>query len=293
MLEALLARRLAHPESGHRVQNPLVPSTPKPDLVAVDQGHYRIGSQDEPFAYDNELPPQAVELSGFRIAHRPVSNAAYLAFMEAGGYGDDAIWSAEGRQWHGTARATAPLHWRRDASGHWHGVGLNGPVDLQPDEPVSGIGHHEALAFAAWTASLGGALEGAVLQHEYQWEVAARSRQIAGTGRVWEWCANPFHPYPQFSPSGCAGVTALLRRRIFQPARRQPAHPALPASGKLPQLCLTWLPSRFRWHPASLASGVIGDPRKRLPIGRLGEYIDAQVSTKRKHGNSRQDAKDA
>ena len=83
---------------------------------------------------------------------------------------------------------------------HWYGIGFNGPVDLLPDEPVSGIGRHEAQAFAAWTASLGNGLEGAVLQHEYQWEVAARSGKIEGTGRAWEWCANPFHPYPQFTP---------------------------------------------------------------------------------------------
>ena len=57
-----------------------------------------------------------------------------------------------------------------------------------PEEPISGICHHEALAFAAWTASLRAGLKGAVLQHEYQWEVAARSGRIGGTGRVWERC---------------------------------------------------------------------------------------------------------
>jgi iron(II)-dependent oxidoreductase len=207
MLMVLLARRLGRPKTDYRVQEFLPPSPPGEDLIEVEQGHYRIGSRDEPFAYDNELPAQAVELSGFRIARRPARNAEYLGFVEAGGYRDHALWSKEGRQWLQATTAAAPLHWRRDAAGHWYGLGLNGPVDLQADEPVSGVGHREAQAFAAWAASLGGNLAGAVLQHEYQWEVAARQGLIEGTGRVWEWCANPFHPYPQFSPFPDAQVS--------------------------------------------------------------------------------------
>ena len=53
--------------------------------VQIEQGHYRIGSRHEPFAYDNELPPQAVQLSAFRIGLYPATNAEYLAFIEAGG----------------------------------------------------------------------------------------------------------------------------------------------------------------------------------------------------------------
>lgn len=46
-----------------------------------------------------------------------------------------------------------------------------------------------------------------MLQHEYQWEVAARSGLIEGTGRAWEWCANPFHPYPDFIPFPERGIS--------------------------------------------------------------------------------------
>jgi hypothetical protein len=91
MLMVLHTRELKQPDHGYCVQNSLTPRVPEADLVEVGQGHYRIGSRHEPFACDNELPPQAVELSGFRIARRPVSNAEYLAFMETGGYRRDAF----------------------------------------------------------------------------------------------------------------------------------------------------------------------------------------------------------
>ena len=198
----------------------LEPCMPSAEAILVTQGHYRVGSRGEPFAYDNELPPQAVELANFRIARRPVTNAEYLGFMTAGGYARPEFWDAAGQDWlracqaqgqaqspaqaqaQGQAQATAqaPWHWRQNDRGDWQALGLNGPVPLGAADPVAGLSHHEARAFAAWAASLGGDLTGAVVQHEYQWEIAARAGLIEGTGRVWEWCANPFHPYPDFSP---------------------------------------------------------------------------------------------
>jgi iron(II)-dependent oxidoreductase len=93
------------------------------------------------------------------------------------------------------------LHWRQDDKGNWFGISLSGPGDLVPEAPVSGIDRHEATAYVNWLSTQGGAWEGAVLQHEYQWESAARLNLIKDRGRVWEWCANPFHPYDQFQPS--------------------------------------------------------------------------------------------
>lgn len=114
MLMVLHAARMQRQDDGYRVERALRSRVPAADLVVVEQGHYRIGSQGEPFAYDNELPPQAVELSGFRIAKRPVSNAEFLAFMAGGGYREDHLWSEEGRRWRDGSGTAAPLHWRRD-----------------------------------------------------------------------------------------------------------------------------------------------------------------------------------
>ncbi len=198
MLMVLNQRQLQLSGADYRVERTLQARLPQLDAQKVVQGHFRIGAVDDPAAYDNELPPQAVELSNFRIARRPVSNAEFLGFMEQDGYRNRDWWSDAGWRWLQTATLEQPEHWRRNAYSHWYGIAVNGPADLTPDDPVSGISQHEAKAFAAWTASLGGELAGAVLQHEYQWEIAARFGALKERRRVREWCANPFHPYPEY-----------------------------------------------------------------------------------------------
>ena len=180
---------------GYQVQTPLTVLPPSEEHADVHKGHYRIGAKHEdPSARDNELPPNVVELHAFRIDSKPVSNGAYLGFIEAGGYDNDEFWSEEGKAWRDD-HPKRPHHWRKDLAGSWYGLGLNGPFDLIAEDALTGISHHEALAYANWVSSLGGQLAGAVVQHEYQWEVAVRAKAIKEYGRVWEWCANPFHRY--------------------------------------------------------------------------------------------------
>lgn len=193
MLMVLAQRQLQLPIR-FQVGKALRPIPPSSDLTGIAQGHYRVGALDDPAACDNELPPQVVQLSNFRIDRFPVSNGAWLGFMEAGGYRQQELWDEGGWRWQQQA-VDAPAHWRRDEAGNWYAIGINGPFELDPTDAVMGISQHEATAYARWVAAQGDALAGAVVQHEYQWEVAARTRAISGYGRVWEWCANPFHPY--------------------------------------------------------------------------------------------------
>jgi iron(II)-dependent oxidoreductase len=197
LLLAVGAARLGAVAPDFRVASPLTARPPGDDTVAVSRGHYRIGAR-EGVAFDNELPVQVVELHGFRIAARPVSNAEFLAFVEAGGYAQDDWWSEEGRDWRRHDAAGHPFAWRADAAGHWYGIGLNGAYDLAPGEPVSGVSWLEAQAYTAWAAGTHEALRGAVLPHEYQWEAAVRTQAVTDVGRVAEWCANRFAPYDQY-----------------------------------------------------------------------------------------------
>jgi iron(II)-dependent oxidoreductase len=201
MLMVLAQRRRQIEPEGYRVHAELKPCMPKPGAAGISQGHYRVGSRGESVAYDNELPPQVVELSSFRINRQPVSNAEFLAFLESDGYRKSDLWTTEGRAWKtGNHAVSHPDHWRQDESGNWYAIGINGPFDLDGNEPVMGINQHEAKAYANWVSNLGGDLSGAVLPHEYQWEVASRNCVLELTGRVWEWCSNLFHPYPEFNP---------------------------------------------------------------------------------------------
>ncbi len=157
----------------------------------IPGGHYAIGGEC-PIAYDNEVPRQQADLGAFSISRHPVSNAEYLGFIEAGGYQTPAHWSETGRLWREKLSIQSPDHWRRNANGDWHGVSFKGGYALAADEPVSGISHHEASAYACWA--------GGQLPHEYQWEVACRAGVLEQTGRVWEWCQNSFHPYEGYRP---------------------------------------------------------------------------------------------
>lgn len=243
-LLAVITARSAQRERGdYQVDQVLQAHLPQDDSRRIEQGHYRIGAR-EGAVMTNEQPAQMVELNAFRISRRPVSNAEYLAFMRDGGYHETDWWDENGRQWLSSARAHGPWHWRQDAAGHWYCIGTNGPMDLQQDDPVSGLSAHEARAYATWAAARGKGLAGAVPQHEYQWETATRMGEIEMHGRSWEWCANAFHHYPGYQGAsdgalepcaanageyalrgGCLHTQPSLRRSTFRlcaaPDRRE------------------------------------------------------------------------
>jgi len=191
MTMGLAQQALAGDHGDFSVTHPLEPMTGTAQISHIDAGHYRVGGQ-APVAYDNELPAQQTTLEPFDIAVQPVTNAEYLAFMDAGGYANPDLWSPAGRAWREDNGVTAPDHWRRNPAGHWYGVGNRGPYALTGDDVLHGIGWHEAQAYARWS--------GGRLPHEHQWEVACRLQQLQQTGRAWEWCDNSFYPYDGFRP---------------------------------------------------------------------------------------------
>lgn len=150
----------------------------------------QLGHPGGPVAYDNELPRHDTHLPPYALAARPVSNAEYLGFMAAGGYDRRELWSEAG--WHMREQLgwMAPYHWRRDAKDAWVGVEPTGVTALDPDAPVCGLSHYEAQAYARYA--------GCRLPTEAEWEHAVASGALSARGEAWEWCANPFAPYPGF-----------------------------------------------------------------------------------------------
>ena len=145
--------------------------------VTVPSGPFTLGSTD-PWAYDNERPTHDVDLAEFRIDRALVTNADYAAFVDAGGYRNRDVWSAEGWGWRKAEQADEPLLW---------------DLTALPDAPVQHVSFHEAEAYAHWV--------GKRLPTEPEWEKAAKTTAADLEhllGAVWQWTSSSFGGYPGF-----------------------------------------------------------------------------------------------
>ena len=143
------------------------------EQVWVPAGTFRMGTEDtdptgELAAPDwarlelkSERPQHEVALSrGYWVDRTEVTNAAFAAFVDSGGYTDASLWSEDGQAWLAT-QDPAELP-----------VDCIDPVD---DHPRVCITWFEAEAYAAW--------RGGALPTEAQWEYAARGPE----SRIFPW----------------------------------------------------------------------------------------------------------
>jgi iron(II)-dependent oxidoreductase len=160
-----LMRDFAHPDAGDEPATARVDPLREADQVLVEAGPFVMGTDSDPWAYDNERPAHVVDLPAFRIDTTAVTNEAYLAFVDAGGYEHPEWWSADGWAWRQRAELTAPLFWSRDKGRRWQRLRFGRREELPPCEPVQHVCWYEADAYARW--------RGRRLPTEAEWEKAA------------------------------------------------------------------------------------------------------------------------
>jgi formylglycine-generating enzyme required for sulfatase activity len=126
---------------------------PAPGMIWIPPGNVRLGQTGI------AEPVHDFCVSGFYIDIYEVSNAKYKAFIDAGGYTNEANWNPVGWSWRVANSITLPHCWNDPT---YHGGGIAGNQQF----PVSGVSWFEADAYCRWA--------GGRLPTEPEWEKAAK-----------------------------------------------------------------------------------------------------------------------
>jgi iron(II)-dependent oxidoreductase len=151
-------------------------------MARFDGGRVTIGTDDRSAAYDNERPSHEVDVDPFYIDRAAVTNAEYVAFIEAGGYTTREFWSDAGWKWAQENGGEAPKYWSRSDDGWTVRVFDRRESVLAPgraDSPVCHVTWYEAEAYARWC--------GKRLPTETEWETAATWDPSTSTKRAYPW----------------------------------------------------------------------------------------------------------
>jgi iron(II)-dependent oxidoreductase len=156
---------------------------PSVEMVHVPGGAFVMGADDRKRALDNERGAHEVEVPGFYLDATPVTNRAYLEFVEDGGYEREDLWDPEGWDWIEQEKVSAPKHWYQPEPHSWWTQRFGFDEPLSPNSPVLHVSWYEADAYARWA--------GKRLPTEAEWEKAASWDPETGTKRLFPWGDEP------------------------------------------------------------------------------------------------------
>ncbi|MFC7287992.1 ergothioneine biosynthesis protein EgtB [Herminiimonas glaciei] len=174
----------------------LAEAPPALEWIPFASGVVQVGYEGTGFCFDNELPRHRQFVEAYELASRLVTNREYLAFVEAGGYENPALWLSEGWDWVQAQQIQHPLYWQHDRG--WHTFSLQGMRPLDLNAALTHISYFEADAYARWS--------GARLPTEAEWEHAAQTTaelsQLFGT--CWQWTSSSYAAYPGYEAAAGA-----------------------------------------------------------------------------------------
>lgn len=196
----------------------------------VTLGQKRAGGR---FGWDNEFEAHQHHVAAFDTDTWPVTNAAFMAFVQAGGYTHQDFWRPKDWAWISQQPHQHPRFWRR-AGKHWHFIAFGKAQPWLADAPVY-VSFAEAHAYARfagralptepqWQRACTGTPQG----HEtlYPWGESAPQAHHGNFGHQrllpcsvhahpagasahgvhdmlgngWEWTRTPFAPFAGFAP---------------------------------------------------------------------------------------------
>jgi ergothioneine biosynthesis protein EgtB len=210
-------------------------AVPAQEWITVPRGSATLGVDRDRvrFGWDNELPACVAEVNEFAIERHDVTNAAFLEFVEAGGYENPRWWHADDWAWLQQDRVRHPLFWEQQGSA-WQWRGMFDLIPLPPAWPVY-VSQAEASAYARWRdarlpteaefqRAAYGEPDGIERTHPWgdtaagpargvfdfaSWDPEPAGSHPAGrsawgvddlVGNGWEWTSTPFAPFAGFRP---------------------------------------------------------------------------------------------
>lgn len=155
----------------------------KNELLEVKGKELRLEKKkdDALYGWDNEYGLHVSFVKDFNASKYLVSNAEFLAFIEAGGYENERYWSEEGWKWRTYKEAKMPLFWRQTAEGYRLRTMVE-EIEMPWSWPVE-VNYLEAKAFCNWKSEKEG--KSIRLPSEDEWYVL-RDSHIQNDEPFWD-----------------------------------------------------------------------------------------------------------
>lgn len=203
--------------------------SPNNALLTVPAGEVGVVHHDPAphYGWDNEYGHHHAEVAAFKASQYLVSNAEFLAFVDAGGYDDADSWDDEGNRWRQFSSLKHPSFWvTKDVEGQqaWYLRCMTDEIPMPWSWPAE-VNHLEAAAFCRWKAAQTGLpirlpsedeylrlrdhsqAQDCVAQANVNLQLAASSCPVTRCqqgefydviGNVWQWTETPIHPFEGF-----------------------------------------------------------------------------------------------